>query len=214
MTCPDDRLKFAAAAPNQEIAMPSKHIHTFNSARSVRPLAHALAAALTAVGLAGLTALGAAGSAHAQGQRRPAPTPKPVCLIADFRSLSLQTHDPRERAAQTRDWLRANGSACTAAQLGTLASNRAAWLGNADSPALMGMIDGMIETLEAKQASAATAAAASSVKTAASTASDTVTAGTSPPRTAGAPNSAGTQIAPVVVPVAVPNPASAAPPKP
>lgn len=191
--------------------MPCKPIHPTNSAPPARLLQRA-----RSVSLAGLITLGAAGLANAQGQRRPAPPPKPVCLVADFRSLALQTHDPRERAAQTRDWLRANGSACTAAQLGTLASNRAAWLGNADSPAVMGMIDGMIETLEAKQASAATAAAAaaSTVKTAAATATDTVTAGTPPPRTAGAPNSAAPVIAPVVVPVAVPNPASAAPPKP
>lgn len=151
--------------------------------------------------------------AQNQGSRRPAPPPKPVCLVADFRTLALDTHDPRERFTKVRDWLRANGSACTAAQLGVLASNRAAWLGNADTPALMGMVDGMIETLEAKQA---LTAAASSVKTAANApatppATETVTAGTPPPRTAAAPNpaAAAPAIAPVVVPVAVP---AAAPP--
>lgn len=148
-----------------------------------------------------------------QASRRPAP--KPVCLVADFRSLALQTHDPSQRAAQTRDWLRANGSACTSAQLGMLTSNRAAWLGNADSPALMGMIDGMIESLEARQtASAAATVSATSVKPATNTASDTTTSGTPPPRTTAAANPAPPSVAPVVVPVAVPNQAPASPPRP
>lgn len=173
---------------------------------------------LRAMCLAGLIGLGTGDWAQTQAQtqsaRRPAPPPKAVCLVADFRSLALQTHDPRERAAQTRDWLGANGSACTPAQLNTLASNRAAWLGNADSPALMGMIDGMIERLEARQAASAaalaavTTASAAKVKAASNVpATETVTAGTPPPRTAAAPNAQAPAIAPVVVPVAVPTPA-------
>ncbi len=167
--------------------------------------------------------LGAAGFTSAQTSRRPAPTPKPVCLVADFRALALQTHDPRERAKATSDWLRTNGSACTAAQLGTLASNRAAWLGNADSPGLMGMIDGMLETLEAKAvkapasaalpapvtaplpaAGASASASAAGATPAAAAANAVTTAGAPPPRTTPAANTANPVIAPVVVPVVVP----------
>ncbi len=156
--------------------------------------------------------LAAAGLASAQTARRPTPPPKPVCLVADFRALALQTHDPRERAKETGDWLRANGSACTAAQLGTLASNRAAWLGNADSPGLMGMIDGMLESLEAKAAKAASAAAAmpapsanvaGAASAAAAAPNAVTTAGAPPPRTTPAPAANGA-VAPVVVPVVVP----------
>ena len=90
--------------------------------------------------------------AVAQKGRRPAPTPKVVCIVADFRTLALQTHDPQARAAGARDWLSNHASACNDAQLFALSSNRAAWLGTADSPLLMGMIDGMIESREAGKA--------------------------------------------------------------
>lgn len=188
--------------------MPQQRTHPSDLVQASHPF-------LKRVCLAALLSLAAGNFVQAQGQtqgsRRPAPPPKPVCLVADFRTLALETHDSRERLTKASAWLRANGGACTAAQLGVLSSNRAAWLGNADTPALMGMVDGMIETLEAKQAASAASSAASSVKTAANApatppAAETVTAGTPPPRTAAAPNAAAAApvIAPVVVPVAVP----------
>ncbi len=113
---------------------------TSMKSRAIRSLP--LAALLLAAGLSG---------AAAQPARRPAPVvPKAVCVVADFRTLSLQAHDPAERAALAQGWLRSNASACSPAQLTTLASNRAAWLGNADSPALMGLIDGLIEAREVR----------------------------------------------------------------
>lgn len=196
--------------PIHTVAMSSSPIHAASAARSarsarLRPRAlMRLGFGLASVMGLGL-ALGLAGLAQAQ-TRRASPAPKPVCLVADFRSLALETHDPQQRANASRDWLRANGSACTLAQLGNIASNRAAWLGNADSPALMGMIDGMIEKREATSSAANPASSASPLAVTQAAPAQTLTAGTPPPRIVPPANDAGA--VPVVMPVAVPVPKS------
>lgn len=75
---------------------------------------------------------------------RPA-TPAPNCLVSEFRGMALGLHDVAERGRQATEWLRRNASACTEEQLRVLSSNRSAWMGTADTPQLMGLVDGALE---------------------------------------------------------------------
>ena len=67
------------------------------------------------------------------------------CLVAEFRSLALLTHDVGERIAKVNAWLKQKGPRCTQAQLAAIASNRATWLGTADTIEVAGQVDGLIE---------------------------------------------------------------------
>jgi hypothetical protein len=71
---------------------------------------------------------------------------KPICLVANFRTLALETYHPEERSTKTEAWLKANGADCSVDQILIIRSNRAHWLGNADSASLMGMVDAIAET--------------------------------------------------------------------
>lgn len=71
---------------------------------------------------------------------------KANCLVADFRTLALETHHPEERSNKTESWLKANGTSCSLDQILIIRANRAHWLGNADSVSLMGMVDAIAET--------------------------------------------------------------------
>ncbi len=82
-------------------------------------------------------------------QTRPA-TPRPAapaanCLVSEFRGMALGTHDVAERGRQATEWLRRNASACSEDQLRLLNSNRSAWMGTADTPQLMGLMEGALE---------------------------------------------------------------------
>lgn len=76
---------------------------------------------------------------------RPVAVPGAPCLIAEFRTLALDTHDPTERERVVRQWLRRNLPGCSLEKLTLMGSNRAAWLGTADSATIMGKIDTAIE---------------------------------------------------------------------
>ncbi len=67
------------------------------------------------------------------------------CLVAEFRSLALLTHDVAERITKVNAWLKQKGPRCTQAQLAAIASNRATWLGTADTIEVAGNVDGLIE---------------------------------------------------------------------
>lgn len=71
--------------------------------------------------------------------------PAPACLVSEFRAMALGTHDLAERGRKATEWLTRNTPACGEAQLRLLSSNRTQWLGNADSMALMGLIDSALE---------------------------------------------------------------------
>ena len=73
-------------------------------------------------------------------------TPKASCLVANFRTLALETHHPEERSTKSEAWLKANGSDCSLDQILLIRANRAHWLGNADSASLMGMVDAIAES--------------------------------------------------------------------
>ena len=105
------------------------------------PARFALACLLTA----------ALGSATAQTTRRvnnPAPpsAPPAVCLVADFKAIGLNIHDPVERSVKATEWIQRNSSACTLTQAINIASNRAAWLGTSETAMLTAAIDGLIES--------------------------------------------------------------------
>lgn len=82
--------------------------------------------------------------------KKPADSPTaqaaPSCLVANFRTLALETHHPEERSLKTEAWLKANGASCSLEQILIIRANRAHWLGNADSASLMGMVDAIAET--------------------------------------------------------------------
>ena len=109
---------------------------------SAQPAAPAPAAATGAPTAPGATPPAATATPAAP---RPVAVPGAPCLIAQFRALALDTHNPTERAVLARQWLQRNLVGCSAEKLGLLGSNRAAWLGTADSAELMGMIDTAIE---------------------------------------------------------------------
>lgn len=72
------------------------------------------------------------------------------CVVAEFRSLALLTHDVTERINKVNAWLKQKGPNCTQAQLAAIASNRAAWLGTADTIEVAGHVDGLVEAKIAK----------------------------------------------------------------
>lgn len=72
------------------------------------------------------------------------------CLVAEFRSLALLTHDVSERISKVNAWLKQKGPNCSQAQLAAIASNRATWLGTADTIEVAGNVDGLIEAKIAK----------------------------------------------------------------
>lgn len=92
-------------------------------------------------------AAAAPNAAAAPPPRPPAspPVPGAPCLIAEFRTIALGTHNPTERERLIRQWLHRNIPGCSVEKLVTMGSNRASWLGTADSPEVMGMIDTAIE---------------------------------------------------------------------
>ena len=101
-----------------------------NRMQAQRPFIHAILAA----------AIGLWGMAQAQSD-----SDKKGCLVAEFRTMALKTHDVGQRVERVEAWLRKHGSSCTKQQLDAIKSNRPAWLGAADTPEVMGIIDGMLE---------------------------------------------------------------------
>lgn len=71
------------------------------------------------------------------------------CSVAEFRTLSYDTHVPSERADLVMQWLRSNGPRCTEDQILTIRANRALWLGVADTVAIMGLVDRLVEVVQA-----------------------------------------------------------------
>ena len=72
--------------------------------------------------------------------------PRAVCVVAEFKGIGLHSHDPLERSAKASQWLQRNGKACTLAQAITIKSNRATWLGTAETPMVMASIESMVES--------------------------------------------------------------------
>lgn len=82
--------------------------------------------------------------AHAQ-RSAPASASASACLVSEFRSIAFSTHDIEQRIAKINDWIKQKGGSCTPSQLSAIASNRATWLGSADTVAISSSIDGLLE---------------------------------------------------------------------
>jgi hypothetical protein len=67
------------------------------------------------------------------------------CSIAEFRTMALITHDPQERSEMATQWLKTNAASCSISQILLISSNRAQWLGTANSARVSGLFDQIIE---------------------------------------------------------------------
>lgn len=67
------------------------------------------------------------------------------CSVAEFRTLGLDTHVPQERSALATQWLLRHGPSCSEEQIAMIRANRALWLGVADTVAIMGLVDRIVE---------------------------------------------------------------------
>ncbi len=98
-----------------------------------------------AIGLIGSLLIGPVSTVWAQKK------PSSTCFVAEFKSLSLRTHDPESRAKQVRAWLEHNVASCTDAQLAILLTNSPIWLGTALTLEISAILEGAIESKIAGQ---------------------------------------------------------------
>ena len=64
-----------------------------------------------------------------------------TCIVADLKAIALETHDVQERGVNAKAWLQKYGPNCSPFQIAVISANRNAWLGHADSPNFVAMID-------------------------------------------------------------------------
>ena len=83
--------------------------------------------------------------AHAQNKAKgAAPAPAmtdSTCIVADLKAIALEIHDVKERGLQAKAWLQKYGPNCSPFQIAVISANRNSWLGHADSPNFVAMID-------------------------------------------------------------------------
>jgi hypothetical protein len=64
-----------------------------------------------------------------------------TCIVADLKAIALETHDVQERGIRAKAWLQKYGPHCSPFQIAVISANRNSWLGHADSPNFVAMID-------------------------------------------------------------------------
>jgi len=64
-----------------------------------------------------------------------------TCIVADLKAIALETHDVQERGVNAKAWLQKYGPNCSPFQIAVISANRNSWLGHADSPNFVAMID-------------------------------------------------------------------------
>ena len=64
-----------------------------------------------------------------------------TCIVADLKAIALETHDVHERGVRAKGWLQKFGPNCSPFQIALISANRNTWLGHADSPNFVAMID-------------------------------------------------------------------------
>lgn len=74
----------------------------------------------------------------------PPPPPPPNCSVAEFRTLALEANESK-RGPAAMGWLKATGKNCSVDRLILIRNNRVQWMGSADSAAIAGEIDRLIE---------------------------------------------------------------------
>ena len=109
------------------------------------PIKPVLKTPLSAVLLALLLSSGAQAQTNARRAANPPPPAPPPCLVAEFRHLALNTHDPTLRSQVAEEWLRTRMASCTIEQITIIANNRLQWLGTASTGELTRLIDGAVE---------------------------------------------------------------------
>lgn len=73
----------------------------------------------------------------------------PPCVVAEFRSLGLDVHDPAKRRTQAMTWLKKRAKNCSVDQLLMIRNNRSQWMGTADSATLAAEVDALLEVFAA-----------------------------------------------------------------
>lgn len=81
--------------------------------------------------------------------RKSAKTDGPPCVVAEFRALGIDVHDPAKRRTQAITWLKKRAKNCSVDQLLMIRNNRSQWMGTADSAALAGEVDALLEVFAA-----------------------------------------------------------------
>lgn len=73
----------------------------------------------------------------------------PPCVVAEFRSLGLDVHDPAKRRTQAMTWLKKRAKNCSVDQLLMIRNNLSQWMGTADSATLAAEVDALLEVFAA-----------------------------------------------------------------
>ena len=73
----------------------------------------------------------------------------PPCVVAEFRALGLDQHDPAKRRTQAMNWLKKRAKNCSVDQLLMIRNNRSQWMGTADSASLAAEVDALLEVFAA-----------------------------------------------------------------
>jgi hypothetical protein len=73
------------------------------------------------------------------------PDASPVCSVAEFRALAMETRDGELRRSKVLEWVKQKGKFCSAEKLLAIRNNRSQWMGQADSTIIAGAIDGLLE---------------------------------------------------------------------
>lgn len=81
--------------------------------------------------------------------RKNAKAEGPPCVVAEFRSLGLDVHDPVKRRTQAITWLKKRAKNCSVDQLLMIRNNRSQWMGTADSATLAAEVDALLEVFAA-----------------------------------------------------------------
>ena len=80
----------------------------------------------------------------------------PPCVVAEFRALGMDVHDPIKRRTQAMTWLKKRAKNCSVDQLLMIRNNRSQWMGTADSAALATEVDSLLEAIAADNPQVAT----------------------------------------------------------
>ena len=73
----------------------------------------------------------------------------PPCVVAEFRALGIDVHDPAKRRTQAMAWLKKRAKNCSVDQLLMIRNNRSQWMGTADSATMAAEVDALLEVFAA-----------------------------------------------------------------
>ena len=88
-------------------------------------------------------------SANDKDSRKNAKTDGPPCVVAEFRALGIDVHDPVKRRTQAMSWLKKRAKNCSVDQLLMIRNNRSQWMGTADSATMAAEVDALLEVFAA-----------------------------------------------------------------